>query len=170
MARRKITDGNAMPDASGLPELTGQQMAFVRLILEGKNATDAYRMSYDVSTMQTETIWVAASKLRNDDKVSIWIAAARTACLGSATVTLSGHLQELERLKEIAVATGNVGAAVQAEQLRGKASGHYVERFEDLTAISDPMATLDQLAMLSPDIARKLADDHGVAWTERTQH
>lgn len=164
MARRKITEGDGL-DASQLPELTAQQMGFVRGILDGKSASDAYRQAYDCSEMQNNSIWVAASRLRSDANVALWLAASRKACLGTANVTLDGHLQELERLKEIALDTGNVGAAVQAEQLRGKAAGHYVERFEDITK-ADPLTTLEQIRQHSPELARALAAEHGIALTE----
>lgn len=168
MARRQITDKPEMANADGLPELTAQQMEFVRHLLEGKTATDAYRAAYNTANMVANTVWSEASKLRHNPEVAQWLAAARTANLGSAKVTLEGHVAELERLREIALSTGNVGAAVQAEQLRGKAAGHYVEQIRDVTE-ADPMATLEQLSRLSPELARKLAEDNGIAWGG-TQH
>lgn len=73
-------------------------------------------------------------------------------------------MQELERLKEIAVNTGNVGAAVQAEQLRGKAAGHYVEKFEDVSKANDPVDTLKEIARHSPDLAQQLASANNIPW------
>ena len=169
MARRKITDPEELPDASDLPALTDKQLRFVRAILDGKTATDAYRTAYDCSNMQSESIWVAASRLRNNDKVALWIITARKACLGASKLTLEGHLQELERLKELAMGAGNYGAAVQAEQLRGKATGFYVEQVRDLTE-HDPISTLNQLAQLSPELAKRLAEDHGITWQSETAH
>lgn len=169
MARRRITDKPEMANADELPELTSQQMEFVRHLLDGKTATDAYRAAYSTENMLANTIWSAASKLRSDYKVSAWLGAARMANLGTAKMSLEGHLTELERLKEIAVNTGNVGAAVQAEQLRGKASGYYVEQIRDVTE-TDPLKTLEELSRLSPELARKLAEQEGVAWSGGTQH
>lgn len=168
MARRQITQKPEVANADELPELTPQQMEFVRHLLDGKTATDAYRSAYNTANMVANSIWTEASKLRHDPKVAQWLAAARMANLGTAKVTLEGHLTELERLKEIAVSTGNVGAAVQAEQLRGKASGYYVEQIRDVTEI-DPMKTLELIAAHSPELARKLAEDEGIAWSG-TQH
>lgn len=169
MARRQITPPADVPCGDELPELTAQQMAFVKGILDGMTASDAYRAAYSTENQKPETTWAAASRLRNDTKVAAWLAAARMANLGSATVTLAGHVAELERLREIALKTGNVGAAVQAEQLRGKASGHYVEQWRDLTE-PDPLAALRQLEKLSPELARKLADQHGIPWHSETAH
>src|SRR5690242_15618370 len=116
--RRKLTD--ALAEGEELPELTEQQMHFVECLLAGKSASDAYRESYNTSDCTNRSIWALASRLRADVNVASWLSAARKAGLGRAAVTLEGHLAELERLREIALETGNVGAAVQAEQLRGK--------------------------------------------------
>jgi hypothetical protein len=175
MARRKISradEGEATPAdaADKLPDLTPKQLAFVQGILAGKSATDAYRAAYECDTMSQAVVWKEASLLRSDRKIAVWIAAARQAHLGNARVSLDQHVQELERLKEIALASGNVGAAVQAEQLRGKALGHYVERYADVTP--DPIADLREIAASSPELAEQLAKQHGIAWpaTGDTKH
>jgi len=166
MARRKITapDNNAViDDQDDLPELTQQQYAFVAAVLSGKSGADAYRTAYDCTSMSPNAVWVEASRARSHPKISLWLAQARKAGLGAAVVTLQGHIQELERLREVALETGNVGAAVQAEQLRGKASGHYVERYADVTE-TDPMRALEEIDKLNPTLASELAKQHGIQW------
>src|SRR6185437_15369196 len=166
MQRKKTAPLEEMLD--DLPDLTPQQRKFVEGILAGKTATDAYREAYDCSGSQNNTIWANASRLRADSNVAAWLYQARTAGLGHATVTLQGHVAELERLREIALKTGNVGAAVQAEQLRGKATGHYTENLNIVT--SDPLDMIKEIAVLSPALAAQLAKDNGIAWNEETQH
>ncbi len=156
--RRKITEVEQLADE--LPDLTEQQMRFVESVLAGKRASDAYRAAYDCSNMQPATIWAAASRLRNLSKVQLWISAARKAGLGPTSVTLADHINELERLKEIALDTGNVGAAVQAEQLRGKAMGHYTEKLD--VTVTDIADELRELQKISPELARAYAADRGV--------
>jgi hypothetical protein len=168
MAQRKKTEP-IKNQFSDLPELTAKQMNFVKGLLEGKTASDAYRAAYDCSEMQPATIWAAASRLRSDDKVSAWLDASRIAELGSSTITLEQHIRRLDALKTIAVGTGNVGAAVQAEQLIGKAMGHYVEKFEDVTR-SDPLAALEELARIAPDAAKALAQEHNISLDTDTVH
>jgi len=158
--RRKISEVKELAD--DLPDLTDQQMRFVEGILAGKRASDAYRSAYDCSHSLPGTIWARASELRNNSKVAEWIAAARKAGLGAATVTLSDHVTELERLKEIALETGNVGAAVQAEQLRGKAMGHYTDRLD--VKVTDIADELREIAKISPELAQAYADEKGVTW------
>lgn len=164
--RRKITEGEQSDDE--LPELTDQQRKFVEGVLAGKTASDAYRAAYDCSHSGDPTIWVNASRLRADANVALWLSAARKAGLSRAVVTLEGHIGELERLREIALESGNVGAAVQAEQLRGKASGHYTEQFRDMTM--DVSETLREIARSSPELAAQLAKDNGIEWQGETQH
>ena len=156
MAQRKKTE--PIKAGADLPDLTEQQMEYVKGLLGGKGLAESYRAAYDCSKMSPNAVWVEASRLRHHPKISLWLSAARQAHLGSGTVTLESHIRELERLKEIAIATGNVGAAVQAEQLRGKAQGHYVERMDVTHHNSD--ALLDEIRQLSPELAAQLEATH----------
>lgn len=146
-----------------LPDLTAQQEKFVHGVLSGMTATDAYRAAYDTSNMLNRTVWAEASRLNSHPDISAWLAAARMAGLGTAKVTLENHLAQLERIREIAIKSGNVGAAVAAEQSRGKATGHYVEQVRDVTDRFDAAQTLREIAQHSPELAASLAAQHGVA-------
>lgn len=154
MTQRKLTAA-AKPDDE-LPDLTPQQAKFVERILLGDCASDAYRKAYNCDKSKTNSIWASASKLRSNAKVSLWLSAARKAKLGSASVTLEGHVTELERLREIAIESGNVGAAVQAENYRGRASGLYVD--QRIITIQDPADTLRAIADVCPEIAQQIAE------------
>lgn len=155
-------------DVGELPDLTEQQMAFVKGVLDGQSASDAFRAAYNCENTLPESVWAMASRLRHNVKVVAWLDAARMAKLGSARLTLDNHMQELERLRELAVKTGNYGAAVQAEQIRGKVAGHHIERIEDVTQPRDPVQTLKEIAAASPDgpdIAARLAAQYRIPWT-----
>src|SRR5262245_35356199 len=162
MPRRKLTEPQQL-ETEALPELTPQQQEFVRLRLAGKIASDAYRAAYNTENMTQRTIWAEASRLNADSKVSAWLSAARQAGLGTAVVTLQGHQQELERRRDIAIASGNIGAAAAAEQTRGKVAGHHIERIQEIPA--DPTDTLKTIAEHQPDLAAQLAQAHGIAWS-----
>lgn len=151
--------------ADDLPHLTEKQTKFVEGILKGKTASDAYRAAYDCDDSQNSTIWVRASELRANRNVAVWLSMARKAGLGHATVTLEGHLQELERLREIAVENKEVSAAIQAEKSRGQAAGLYVERHE--VTHFDPADTIRAIADLSPDVAKMLAQQIGLELTDQ---
>lgn len=160
MPRQKITAGTAW--AADLPDLTAQQQMFVEGILSGKTASDAYRAAYNTESMAARTVWAEASRLRSNPAVAAWITAARIAGLGSAVVTYESHVRELERIKEIALESGNIGAAVQAEQIRGKAAGLHVDQVRDITDRHDPAQTLREIAVHSPELAASLAAVHGI--------
>lgn len=157
---------NQKTENEELPELTEKQFKFVEGILAGKTASDAYRAAYDCTTMQNATIWATASALRHDRNVAVWLSAARKAGLERCTVTIDGHLAELARIRELALESGNLGAAAQCEISRGKASGHYKE-IMDLN-INDPLDLLAQIAAVSPELAEKLAEAEGIDW--ETKH
>ena len=91
-----------LSDMDALPGLTPKQMAFVQALLRGETASDAYREAYDCEGMAASSIWVAASRLRSDAKVAIWLRHYRFAVQEGA-VTLKDHLGELTRLREHAL-------------------------------------------------------------------
>ncbi len=164
MPRRKMTAPGIDPDVTdALPELTANQMAFVHGIVAGKTASDAYRIAYDCENSTANTIWSAASKLRADAKVAQWIDAVKAAGFGRVSCSFDEHMTELARLRGIAERSGNIGAAVQAEQLRGKVAGHYVDKVQDVTP-HDPIATLREIAQLKPEYAAELAAQAGIEW------
>lgn len=162
--QRKITE--AMAPEEDLPDLTPQQRKFVEGILANKSASEAYRCAYDAENMKDTSIWTEASRVRNNASVSLWISAARKAGLWQPKVSLDQHLSRLDRLEELCIVSGNMGAAVQAEQLIGKASGHYTENLNIMA--SDPLDMLKEIASLSPALAAQLAKDNGIEW--ETQH
>ena len=164
MARRKITEGE-LPDDDDLPELTPQQMKFVEGIASGKTASDAFRAAYDTSNYSANALWVDASRAKNHPKVRLWLDAIQAAGFTKVSCTRDEHLSELERLRNKAERTGNIGAAVQAEQLRGKVAGHYVEKVEHSMGDNSAAERLRKIAESSPelaDMAKAIAAKHGL--------
>lgn len=159
MSRRKITTADIAGEE--LPDLTAQQQHFVEEILAGKNATEAYRAAYDCSNTSYPAIRVNACRLRSQANIALTLSIARKAGMGAGVLTLANHVAELERIREIALDTGNVGAAAQCEQLRGKAMGHYTERME-VTDLTDIRTELSEIAKISPELAQAYAKEKGV--------
>lgn len=173
MARRKIANIAELSDKykdlgpfGRMPDLTGQQFKFVEGILAGLNSREAYRNAYDCSNMVQHTIDGAASRLRTNSEINAWISAGRMASLDAGS--RNDHLAELERLKTTAEAAGNHGAAIQAEQLRGKVQGHYTERIE-LSRAPDPLLELKAIASWSPELAADMAKERGITWESDQQ-
>lgn len=164
MARQLMTEARGM-DTSELPELTPQQQKFVEGLAVGMTAAEAYRNAYDCSNSGQNTVWVAASRLRAHSSVALWIEALQASGFTRIAVSREDHLRELERLRNVAERSGNLGAAVQAEQLRGKVAGHYVEKIEHHAGQSDTADRLRALAEGNPDVAalaQAIAAKHGI--------
>lgn len=114
-------------DVDQLEDLTPQRHEFVQGILGGKTQTQAYRDAFNVAPdTLASSVTANASRLAADINVRSWLRLLRTQAMARGAVTLDGHLAELDSLKEEARATGNYGAAVKAEELRGKAAGVYL--------------------------------------------
>lgn len=132
-----------------LPRLTEKQRKFCDGIINGMTASDAYRQAYDCGGSKPQTIWDDAAKLRTHPKIVQWMKAARLAGMMRTQCSIDEHLSELERLRDAAEATGNYGAAVQAEQLRGKVRGYYVDQVKEIgSAKINPGQAIRQLAAL----------------------
>jgi len=138
-----------------LAQLTEKQRDFVVAVLDGKSLTQAYRECYDVREPIAKHHWTEASKLAADPKVALAIDRGVLIGVGSAIATLDDHTTQLRRLREVGLATGNVGAAVQAEQIRGKASG----LLRDQVDINARVGDSDLITAISngdPELAAKL--------------
>lgn len=163
MPRQKITE----PADEALVNLTEQQLKFVEGILAGMKPGAAYRAAYDCSGYTNpNSIAVEASRLRNHPEIALTIAEARTK---RVTLGYAEHDQNLERLSRVAEREGNLGAAVAAEQLRGKAAGLYIEQIRDVTE-HDPIETLRSIAAIAGnETAEKLALANGIPWVAPAQ-
>ena len=150
MARQKITEG-----IDELPEITEKEMAFCRLLVEENiTASAAYRQAMEPDCGQ-QRAWNASHRLKADKRIQQFINFLRAEAGKATSCTLIEHMQELERLRNAAEASGNLGAAVQAEQLRGKVAGHYVERFKDETEL---MTDYDLIGVIRKALGDEVAD------------
>lgn len=110
--------------------LTQKQENFCAEYVKCGNAAKAYRSAYKCEKMKPETVWVNASRLMSDTKVSLRIEELRDAAAKEAQVTLKGHLEDLRRLRDMAVDEGQFSAAITAEISRGKAVGLYTDKVQ----------------------------------------
>ena len=170
MAQRQITKPIEEPE---LPDLSEADQEFARLIALGKGSlTDAYRATHDCASWQQASIWAQASRHRSNPKVQAWIDAFRSAGVGASGVTYERHVAELERLKKLSIASGNMGAAVTCEQTIGKAAGLHIDRVQEVP--HDPVQTLKDIAQQHGDeFAAQLAAQAGIEWNapaDTTKH
>lgn len=141
-----------------LPTLTAKQSAFVKHLLEGKTASDAYRLAYDCSNMADGSIWREASLLRKHPDVAQWLDTAKRQALVERSYGLQEHLADLQEAVKLCKDNKNYGAMVKATELLGRASGVYVERIQTEASEADIAKIL--LEMGQP--GRELAKDLGV--------
>jgi hypothetical protein len=134
--------------------LTPQREAFAVALASGKSQAEAYRIAYPKSVgWKPETVWRKASLLAKDGEVQARVQAVRAPAVEAAGCTLQQHLRRLEELGQAAQDAGQHAAAIRAEELRGKVSGHYSERVE----LSGPGGGPVQSVALTPDQFRAVA-------------
>lgn len=84
--------------------LSEQQERFCQLIVQGKNASDAYREAgYSCTT--DEAVWSASSRLLGNVKVALRIKALQENAAKRAELTAAGFAKRLNRLAEAAERT-----------------------------------------------------------------
>lgn len=112
-------------------ELTPKQEAFAQAVASGLTQSDAYRKAYNVKpTTKPESVNQLASTMMGLVHISSRVKELRERGAENAVLTREAHLEELKRLKGIALELEDIKAAINAEQLRGKVMGHYIERQE----------------------------------------
>lgn len=152
MAQRKKTDGWN----EELPLLTEQQNAYVLARVSGLSMVDSYRKAYPKSLdWKKESQWNNASRTERHPKVAMWLSVAQANGQVEIGETLSEHVGELRRLQNICEETGNLGAAVQARQLIGKALGHYTDRVQVTVSDEEALGVLEGMG----EAGIALADD-----------
>jgi hypothetical protein len=108
-----------------LPPLTEKQFAFVDLLARGYPVTTAYSKVYEENKAPNKWTGVAGFRLSHNEKIAKWVNAIRSHQVRSVALNLDDHLLELHNLREMAKEQGKLHVALQAERLRGKASGLY---------------------------------------------
>ncbi|MBC8393390.1 MAG: terminase small subunit [Deltaproteobacteria bacterium] len=107
--------------------LTAKREKFCQGIVSGMSQSDAYRDAYSTKNT-TKTIWENASRLADNSKVKARIAELRQPVAKKAQITLESHLDDLMKLRNLAVNEKQVSAAISAEIARGKAAGVHIEK------------------------------------------
>ena len=111
--------------------LTPKQETFAMAYVETGNASEAYRMSYDVSPDTTESsIWVNASKVRNNDKVSLRIEELQELAQERHSITIDTLTKELEQARKTAQEAGQSSAMVAATMGKAKLHGLLTDKKE----------------------------------------
>jgi len=95
--------------------LTPKQEAFALAYVETGNAAEAYRRAYDVkAATQHSTIYVAASRLLSDPKISLRVTELQDQAASMSLYTVKAAFEEYEEARKLAKEVGNPSAAVAA--------------------------------------------------------
>ena len=118
-------------------KLNARQLRFITRYLVTDNGTQSYLDAYDDDGKMTEeTAAACASRMLTDAKVAAELAQRRAKLAERTDLTLESHLAELQRLRDFALWSGQMSAAVTAETKRGEACGLYVKRTEDVSRLT----------------------------------
>lgn len=131
--------------------LTPKQEKFAQEVASGKSQSDAYRSSFNVRAgTKIDTINNNAYKLMANGEITTRIDELKEAAAKRVVITLESHLEDLQKLRNMAVKDGKWAAAVSAEIARGKAAGVYVDKLEitgkDGGAIQHSTVTAEEIA------------------------
>ena len=130
--------------------LTDKQRVFVKIYAENEGRLTPTECARQAGYKE-DSANVRASELLNGrryPKVVEAVVARRTEIEKTHEVKLNKHVQELARLREKALGEKSYSAAVNAERLRGQASGLYIDRKEIRTGSIDSMSREEVLKQL----------------------
>lgn len=112
--------------------LTAKQKKFVEVYMSVENAAEAYRQTYNVQNMANPSIYVAASRLLDNPKVSSYLAELKNRRDAKITLTLESGVDRLLNIAAEAQEAGNHSAAVTATTNAMKALGIFVEKTHNI--------------------------------------
>jgi len=111
--------------------LTAKQEAFCLAYVETGNASEAYRMAYEVGeNTKPETIWRRSSELTTSGKVAARVAELKAMATERLMVTLESLTAELDEARKLAKEVANPAAMTGATMGKAKLHGLLVEKQE----------------------------------------
>lgn len=113
-----------------LPDISEAEIAFVRDLMLGRPAIDAFRKCFPqvAETLTLGAAYSRAARLAASDKIQTWLHALRTLATERFICEDAGqHVAQLTRLRELAIKHKQFPAAVAAEKSIGYVSGLYVD-------------------------------------------
>lgn len=111
-------------------KLTSKQEAFCAAFIEVRDASAAYRRTYDASKMTAKSVNESASRLLKNVKVAARVSELSRVVVEDTLLTVESHLARLKNLSEAAESEGKYAAAVTAEMARGKVQGFYIDKIQ----------------------------------------
>ena len=109
-----------------MTDLTSKQEKFAQQVAAGISQSDAYRLVYPASKKRADvTVWVDASKLAANPKVSLRIKELKTKAAAHCLITIEMLVKRLDDVRIMALAEEKpqCGAAVNAIMAQAKLLG-----------------------------------------------
>jgi phage terminase small subunit len=110
--------------------LTQKQERFAILVAQGKSQSDAYRGAYDASGMNENAIWVEASRLMDNPRVSLRVKETQDKAAKRAEVTLEEIVEGIREAAQIARTKEEANALTNAYMGLAKVTGQIVDKKE----------------------------------------
>lgn len=148
-----------------LPELSEQEMKFVEGLCAGKSQAEAYREAYGAEGYSDASLRVRACQKAATKKIRAHMRAYQAIGISHNLAARDNWIEMVLASAQRAENDGNHGAAMTGRVAVGKALGHMVDKVEDVTHGS-ALSTLREIAKASPELAKQLADQHGIPWDE----
>lgn len=161
MAQQQKTEGAEIPDIEALEPLSPQEEKFVETLAQTGNNTEAYRAAYGAEGYSPPALHVKACKKAAQAKIQAHLRVLRRVGLDKAGLSLKERVEDERAFMQRCEDAGNFGAAGAARDRINKLLGLYVEKRQEVPA-EDPRTTLDEIARINPDYARKLAEQEGI--------
>jgi hypothetical protein len=156
--KAKPTKGGRVATSKGatsvLTGLTEKQEAFSVAVVNGANASDAYRLAYDADRMAPGTVWTEACLLLSHPKVAKRITELSLEKEAQRRMMAVSRAERvLQRLETLADKATTESVRVRANELLGKTAGLFTEQIEiedktDRTVQDIEQSIADKLARL----------------------
>ena len=133
--KAKPTKGGSVGAVKGatniLTGLTDKQEAFALAVVDGKNASDAYRLAYDAEKMAAPSVWTEACLLLAHPKVAHRITELSLEKEHQRRMLAVSRAERvLDRLEKLAENSKADSVRVRANELLGKTAGLFADQIE----------------------------------------
>src|SRR3954471_14512267 len=143
--KRQTERHAAEPTAAPKDRLTAKQERFVAGLLAGKTQADAYRAAYDAAGMSDNAIYVAASNLCRNPKVTIRLEKAYMAATEKLKISAELLTEMSLEAYQVAKTQSNASHMTSAIMALAKINGMIIERSERRIEQAIPSGDRDAL-------------------------
>jgi len=138
--------------------LTIKQEGFCLAYIETGNASEAYRLSYNVTKMKPASINRKATELLSNGTITARLAELRSEHRDRHDVTVDSITEEYEKARKLGMENGQVSAAVAAITGKAKIHGLMIEKKEHSGKDGKPLNP-PQIVVISAEMTPQEASE-----------